>query len=781
MHPLIYALFFLTGAAGLIYQVVWLRVLIRVFGSTVQATSTLVAAFMAGLALGAWLFGRFTDRSRAPLRWYALLELAVAATAIALPFAFDATVPILRRVYQATGGGPALLAARAALAFAILLLPTMFMGGTFPVLTVLATRHDGRLARNVATLYALNTLGAVAGTLLTGIVLIGVFGERGAVACAVALNALVAAIALGLHRRFAPSEAAEAAHPVAPPRPLVVSDGARRVALAVFAASGAAALAYEVIWTRQLLWFLGTSVYAFSGMLAIFLSGIALGSAFMTKRVEREEDPVGVFGLLEIALGITSVLTLFLLVPANHVYDSPVRWFRYAGGILAAVALVLPPTLLLGAIFPTAARAYAAGKPDMGAAVGRAYAVNTVGGILGSLAAGFLLIPWLGTTRAIALLAVVNVLGGAALLAASPVRKRQALRALAAAMAILALAMVPILRTDPLARVVRERLAFKYRNLIGIFWHHEDPAATVTVFATQPRGRPMKKHLWVNGVGMTSLVTVTKMMAHLPIMLGPEPAPGRTRKVLVICFGMGTTVRSASRWPGTEVDAVELVPGVIRALRFFHADAAALEANPRVRMHVGDGRNWLLLSGKKYDVITVDPAPPIWSAGTVNLYSREFMALARDALTENGVAQFWVSSVVTKQELRMLLATFRSVFPEGTVWSGDKISGYFLIGAGRGPLRVDPARIRGAWAIPAVREDILEWDGNVGTPEKVLALYAAGATRMAEFSGDAPLITDNHPWIEFPLIRYVFEKDRRYPRRQFLARRDPIETVLVTP
>jgi spermidine synthase len=303
----------------------------------------------------------------------------------------------------------------------------------------------------------------------------------------------------------------------------------------------------------------------------------------------------------------------------------------------------------------------------------------------------------------------------------------------------------------------------------------------VTVFATKPKGRGIKKQLWVNGVGMTALVTVTKMMAHLPIMLGPPPEPGRTRKVLVICFGMGTTVRSASRWPDTEVEAVELVPSVIRALPFFHADAAALYANPRVRMRVGDGRNWLLLSGRRYDVITVDPAPPIWSAGTVNLYSREFMALARDALTENGVAQFWVSSVVTKQELRMLLATFRAVFPQGTVWSGDKISGYYLIGARRGALRVDPARIRAAYAIPAVRADILEWDDSVGTPEKVMALYAAGARRMASFSAGAPLVTDDHPWIEFPLFRYLVQGDGRFPRRLFLAERDPIEEVIAMP
>jgi spermidine synthase len=163
----------MTGAAGLIYQVVWFRVLMRVFGSTVYATSTLVASFMAGLALGAWLFGRIIDRKRAPLRWYAILEFAVAAAALMLPLAFQASLPVMRAVYAAFGDGPALIVVRAALSFAILLVPTCFMGATFPILTVLATRKDGRLARNVGVLYALNTLGAVVGTLLTGIVLIG--------------------------------------------------------------------------------------------------------------------------------------------------------------------------------------------------------------------------------------------------------------------------------------------------------------------------------------------------------------------------------------------------------------------------------------------------------------------------------------------------------------------------------------------------------------------------------------------------------------------------------
>ncbi len=780
MHPLVYGLFFMTGAAGLIYQVVWFRVLMRVFGSTVYATSTLVASFMAGLALGAWLFGRIIDRKRTPLRWYAILEFAVAASALMLPLAFQASLPVMRAVYGAFGDGPALIAVRAALSFAILLVPTCFMGATFPILTVLATRKDGRLARNVGVLYALNTLGAVIGTLLTGIVLIGTFGENASVACAVVLNVGVACIALVLHGRIAREEEEAAAHPAPPPVRIDIPVGIRRFVLAVFAASGATALAYEVVWTRQLLFFLGTSVYAFSVMLALYLTGIAVGSAAITRRIERSEDPVAAFGLLEIALGIVSIGVLYLLIPANWVYNSEIRWIRYFGGMLAAVALVFPATLLLGAIFPTAARAYAAGRRDVGAAVGRAYATNTLGGILGSLGAGFFLIPAVGTTRTIAILAGINILGGVLLLPFSPRWRARLIPAAAVSAATLVLAATPLLRTDPFHRVVEERLAFKYPLGRGIRWHHEDTTATVTVFETRPVGERLKKHLWVNGVGMTSLTTDTKLMAHLPIMVGPDPPEGGTRKVLVVCFGMGTTVRSAALWPDTEVDTLELVPSVVDALKYFHEDAEAMMANPRTHVHVGDGRNWLLLSGKKYHVISVDPAPPIFSAGTVNLYSQEFMQLAKEALTDDGVAMFWVSSAVTPDEFKMLIATFRSVFPEGTVWSGRKIKGYFLIGAKRGSIRVDPDRIRRAYADPALRADLTEWDEIVDTPESILDLYTAGQERLEAIAAGAPVISDNHPWVEFPLFRYIKGGQKRFKKKLFVAERDPITPVLVT-
>ena len=184
---------------------------------------------------------------------------------------------------------------------------------------------------------------------------------------------------------------------------------------------------------------------------------------------------------------------------------------------------------------------------------------------------------------------------------------------------------------------------------------------------------------------------------------------------------------------------------------------------------MGDGRNWLLLSGEKYDVISVDPAPPIFSAGTVNLYSQEFMQLAKSALTEEGLAMFWVSSAVTPDEFKMLMSTFRSVFPEGTIWSGRKIKGYFLMGAKRGAIRVNPERFRRFYEDPVLRADMLEWDDLVGSAEALLGLYTADAKRVASISEGYPIITDNNPWVEFPLFRYIAGGQKRFKKKHRLG------------
>jgi spermidine synthase len=292
-----------------------------------------------------------------------------------------------------------------------------------------------------------------------------------------------------------------------------------------------------------------------------------------------------------------------------------------------------------------------------------------------------------------------------------------------------------------------------------IYAHREGVEATLTAFEVN-----RFKQLWLNGVGMTFLTTATKLIAHLPMQLADEP-----KEFLAIAFGMGTTVRSASRYPGVSVTGVDLVPETFEVFPFYHPDAAQVLATGRVHFEVNDGRNFLLLSPKRYDVITVDPAPPIWSAGTVNLYTREFFSLARDRLTPGGVMCLWFPGG-TEEEVKSLIGTFVSVFPQATIWSGPHRWGWYLVGTLK-PVDWERfrARLRATYANPILAADLAEYDSAAATPAQVEALLMWQPDKVRQVTGGAQLVTDDHPLTEFPLWRYL--RGRRglwHPRSTWL-------------
>jgi spermidine synthase len=278
-----------------------------------------------------------------------------------------------------------------------------------------------------------------------------------------------------------------------------------------------------------------------------------------------------------------------------------------------------------------------------------------------------------------------------------------------------------------------------------VHYHREGREATITAFEVN-----RYKQLWVNGVGMTVLTTATKLMAHLPILIADDP-----KELLVIAFGMGTTTRSASRHEGLSITAVDIVPETFETFRYYHRDAASVLANPRVHTVANDGRNFLLLSARQYDVITVDPAPPIWSAGTVNLYSREFFRLARSRLTPGGVMCLWFPGG-TEVEVKSLLATFVDVFPEVTIWDGPEGWGWYLIGS-RHPFSMErlQSRLRDLFATPGLAADMVEFDSLTASPEDVVKLYRWNADQAGGLTAGARLITDDYPLTEFPFWRWV--------------------------
>lgn len=756
LRRLVLRLFLVSGCSGLMYQVVWVRMLTRMFGVTIYATSTVVAAFMAGLALGSYVFGRYVDRQREPLRLYGLLELLIAGCAILVPVLLTLTGPLIVAVSEVTGENQALVAAtRVAIAFVVLLVPTTLMGGTLPVLTAFLSRRTNLFGESFGLLYSLNTAGAVLGVLVSGFVTIGALGERVTIGIAALVNLAVGVTALILAMRLlAPAGTAPTPREAERGTVSPYSAALRRAVLVGFALSGFTALAYEIIWTRQLILFLRTSVYAFSGMLAVFLIGIGAGSLAVSRVVDRWRAPLLAFAILELVVAVVSVLSLQLYVPL----DGPTvyRIFGAVGPLLATTVLVLPLTFLFGMIAPVAAVSYAGSRDQTGSAVGRVYAANTVGSILGALVTGFLLLPAFGATQTVLGLAWVNLVIGIGFLLLEPAASIK-LRLLVAAPAVLAVfAAAAAGVKDPFRAAVASRIE-RGIEVHGppdangalptshrIYYHREGVEATLTAFEVNGF-----KQLWVNGVGMTVLTTATKLMAHLPILMADDP-----KELLVIAFGMGTTVRSASRHSGLSVTAVDIVPETFETFRFYHPDADSVLRTGRVRTVANDGRNFLLLSRKQFDVITVDPAPPIWSAGTVNLYTREFFELTRRRLAPGGVMCLWFPEG-TEVEVKSLLATFVSVYPNATVWDGPNRWGWYLIGT-QEPVNWERFRSRLAqtFADPVLSADMVEYDRFFATPARVGALYKWNADDVRRETAGARLITDDYPLTEFPLWRY---------------------------
>jgi spermidine synthase len=456
-------LFFLSGACGLVYEVVWMRMLTLVFGATAFATSAILSSFFAGLALGSLYYGRIADRGRHhPLALYALLEAGIGVCAFVMPVVFAA----LSHVYVVLARGLdlgfyPLSVVRFALSFAVLLVPTTLMGGTLPVIVKYFTRRRDQVGWDVGRLYAVNTLGAVVGTVLAGFFLILFLGVREAAYAAGAVNLVIAVVVYGLSRvvPFAPPEEARAHMPAegmpggglpaapaeaepsgaapgaagAPPAPppasvRAVPAGAACLALWAVGISGFCALAFEVLWTRSLVFFLDNSTHAFTTMLTAFLLGIALGSALIARFIDGRRSPVALFGAIEVLIGVSALLAIPLIAHSTPVMErllgaqeGPWLHWQWIGlRFVTALTVMLLPTILMGMTVPLVVRICTRHLASVGTTLGRVYFVNTVGGVVGSIVAGFVLIPLLGVRDGIVVVGLLSVGVGVGLLAAEP-------------------------------------------------------------------------------------------------------------------------------------------------------------------------------------------------------------------------------------------------------------------------------------------------------------------------------------------------------------------------
>ena len=755
-HRLILGLFFVSGISGLIYEVAWTRLLTLMFGDTVLAVSTVLASFMAGLALGSFWSGRRIDRQQQVLRLYAALEAGIGLTALLLLLVLEALTPLYVWLHQHLHTTFYLFSLlRFLLAFGVLLVPTTLMGATLPVLSRYVVRTHATLGWSTGMLYALNTGGAVLGCFAAGYILIGSLGLYQTVGLAAGLNVAIALLVWLLPRHAdrvtspAPAFVESAATPHQPG--LVYSTNIVQLVLWSFALSGFAALSYEVLWTRALTFFIGNSTYAFSAMLTTFLCGLALGSLLLARYSDRQRHLLPLLGGLHVGIGVYGLLTIPILgrlfygldtwwAGFSSAYWGTPLWLTFA----KTFVVILPPTLCMGGTFPLVSKIVAQGPHVIGRSIGNMAALNTLGAIIGSWAAGFVFIPLLGLHTSLAVTAFLSVGLGGLLLACGVGQRRWLQRAV----------YIGILGVFGIVKWVTPTLHFA--DIAGepekeLLYYEESVAGVVKVATDIYDRRLLSINGWsVAGTGTpnpdVALVNdypeVQKMLAHLPMLLHPEP-----RQVLVIGFGAGGTSWSMSLYDLTRLDIVEFVPGVIRAAPFFPEVNHQVLADPRLRVILDDGRNYLLVTPQRYDVVSVDTLDPK-HAGNGNLYTREFYALSARVLQPGGIFVQWLPyHQVDNLSLKRIARTFQDVYPHATLWL-NRFKGYALLLGTLEPLRIDVARLEARFRQAAIQRDLAEV--HVATPWQFLEGFTMHADTLRRYTaGVERLNTYNHPYVEF--------------------------------
>lgn len=715
---LFFCFFLLSGFCSLVYQVVWLRVAMADFGVTTPLVAMVLSVFMAGLAIGSWsggmLIRRFESRSaRFFIGLYAASEFAIGLSGLAV-------APLL-------GWGRTLLAARVELApwgsssyyfasgvwIVLVLLPfCTCMGATFPLaIAGIRASSYSDTSRSFSYLYLANVLGAMLGAFGSAFVLVELMGFSGTLHLTAMLNALIAAGALAFASK--PSAAPAKRQSGVPIR---VSDSPETLALPLLFFSGLSSLGMEVVWTRQFVPFLGPVVYSFATMLAVYLAATAAGSRiYRLWSGQRTADASAARNYAVILAGCLALLPLLAAdprIPSKH---------RLLLGALRIAWGIGPLCGVLGFLTPMMVDRWSSGDPIR---AGRAYAVNALGSIIGPLFAGFLLLPIVGERWTLVLLSAPFFILG---LVRAPTDRR-----FMAAAAVVSLLLVGLTRDFetlyPGGQVRRDH--------------------TATVIAT---GQGMDRMLRVNGVGITNLTPITKMMAHLSLASLQSPP----ERVLVLCFGMGTSFRSALSW-GVPVTAVELVPSVPSLFGYFHRDASELLASPKARIVVDDARRFLERSQEMFDVIVIDPPPPIEAAGSSLLYSREFYELAARRLRRGGILQQWLPGgepVVISAVAKALVRSFPHV---RTFHSIEGWGLHFLASAD--PIGLDTAHDLAVRVPERAAADLLEWGPAVTVEEQFRPVVHGEIATQELIDGDpgAPILTDDRPVNEYYFLRRQF-------------------------
>jgi spermidine synthase len=807
MFALILGCFFVSGVTGLTYEILWTRMIVKIIGSSPFAVSIVLTVFMGGLGLGSYLAGRTIDRVKEPrrlVRIYGILELAIAGYAFVLPLLLAAFRPLYAILYNRlfeyfivynllTFVGCALL----------LIVPVTCMGATLPILSRFFVRSLSRVGTNVGKLYGLNTIGAAVGSLLCGFWLINLLGMWGTLAFAVVLNGLIGTVCIVMSAR--PTGRAEAPERTASDeeRPADIPAPAAHgsfgsYALLIFAVSGFCAMAYEVIWIKLLGLIVGPTTYSFTIVLVTFITGLALGAMFFGWLGDRVKHTIVLLLVTQIAaalfaLGFSQLAgnsQIFFAKLIHRFNDS----FAYLYLVKAAVLFLFmfPPTFCLGATFPLVGKIYTTSLAHTGRSIGFAYAVNSVGAVLGSFCAGFLLIPFVGKETGLSLVVAM-----------------QLATALFVGWRVLGRTRMPALRWMPLALVgcLGVAAVFYYphwdRKMLSRSRYHrfERPALrNVGWLEAMFPGSARFSERWMTiapeeelvyyGDGIGGFTTVLRteslgtttyalcnsgktdasypgdmitqgLLAHFPMLFHPDP-----RDVLIIGLASGITAGEVLYYPVERLDVVDINEKVVAASEFFREWNNDVLSDPKTRLIIQDGRAHLAMTNRSYDVISSEPSNP-WMAGLASLFTRECFELGKARLNDGGIFVQWTHSYeMDWPTFAMIGRTFAEVFPNSMLLNSAPTTDgpdYLLIGV-KGDKKLD---VR----VAAENLKYAQLSNNMTLLDHRLFYNLIVSEDLKELFGDGPVHSENRPYLEFaapkllytsdPTIRHMISRGRR--------------------
>jgi len=762
---LLFLLFCLSGACGLVYELVWMRRLALIFGSTTLAISTVLAAFMGGLALGSWWLGRYADRRpREALKLYGRLEIAIGLLALAIPLLFRGAEAIYLALYPHLEGAPWIFfLLQFFLVTAVIVVPTTLMGGTLPLMARFFVARLRELGGRVGALYAANTFGAAGGAALATYVLLPKAGISATEMAAAAVNLSVGGVAILLQRSLPAPALLEPQEPAAAEGEgrLPVPREAR-VLLFGIALSGFAAMVLEVVWSRTLGMVLGSSVYAFGMMLLVFLAGLSLGSALFARLSRKPRRAVWTFALAQTGIAAAGLLAVLLIprLPALFLRLFPLARESFLllqlAHLLVAAALLLPAAVLFGMAYPAVIAASTDSLRTVGRGVGRVTAWNTAGTVAGAFLGGFVLIPGLGLRAALFTAAAASAAAATAALWVFALPRRRFLTAAAAALLALVLLLPPWPR-----EILASGAGFFapiYRSVEGwraatremeILFYKDGINTTLSV------DRDANNYRFYRSNGKTDASThpidmaVQIFIGELPMLLHPDP-----KDVFVLGLGTGVSAAEVARYPVRSIDIVDIEPAGREAARFFEPENRRVLEDPRVAYINADGRNALLGRRKTYDVIISDPSD-VWVAGMGNLFTKEFYEIARSRLRPGGViCQWWHTHALQPEHMKLIIATFRSVFPHASYWRPN-LGDVIMVGT-REPLAWDYERVKTRYeTAPGLAEDLQAL--GLWHPLSIFAAFVLEGRDLDRLvAGVRGVHTDDHPVIEFQTPRALY-------------------------